>query len=255
MKDNFSPSFRKFLKLPLTVGLLLSLYGRDSGGNESEVEKIQQQIQQQMQKLKQIQNMVGGQPQSASAHKAYMWVTRAKTNGNIGGVSGANTFCKNHAPASVAGKNHRAIIMGSSGDGLPRNLLPADTLVHKLDGKVITRYGDLFLSDDRACAGSVCKARDMSLISNNLGHLWPKGGRMRSAKNFNSITNKVARWAWVWFGSYGMPKGYQCNNWTSTSTSLGSIGNKIDNKWKPGSGAPWVGFRCKRKLSLLCVSY
>ena len=76
----------------------------------------------------------------------YMWVSDTTSNGNLGGVDGADTICRTDGQDvdfKTPVNNHRAVIADADQD--PRTFFTDNTPVKRPDGTdIVPRYGDFF---------------------------------------------------------------------------------------------------------------
>ena len=141
-------------------------------------------------------SLVGcGDGQSTAPKPVYMWFTTQSTNGNIGGVSGADTICETEGSSMAFASpisTHRAVIATNSYDS--RTIVDGNRPVHRPDGTfVIDSYSNFF---------------DVNL--NAVNHL----GGVAGTGYWTGIT--VA----------GRPANVRhCSNWTSSTTGQGFHGD------------------------------
>ena len=131
---------------------------------------------------------------------AYMWITSSSSQGDIGGINGADTMCEMEGPGltfTTTVSNHKAVISSSSYDA--RNIINGNTPIRRRDGTSIApRYMDYF----------------------------------NNALPLTNTVTTTANFYWSGISQTGLPSTSNCNNWTvTTGQGLGLIGasNALDS--------------------------
>lgn len=158
-----------------------------------------------------------------SPNVIYMWVSTRPTDGNIGGVAGANTICVNEgnsASFNTSVEGHVALI--SSDTINPSGFFANDPPVQRPGGTVIVNsYSDFFNGSQNA----------LDRTTNNSNHYWT------GLNNAGALSTD------------------NCNEWWSNANSdEGTVGIGNTNNTRlmdGGSGAP-----CNTSsFRILCLSY
>ena len=150
----------------------------------------------------------------------YMWRATSMTDGDLGGVSGANSICETDSASisfATSVNNHLAVIATSS--NAPKGYLGNNPSVKRPDGTdIISTYSAFF--DNAATA-----------TNSNIG----------------------IGWYWTGLDNNGDASTNNCNNWTSASSSnnggLGDGSTTNANRILRGVDG------CNNGHLLLCISY
>ena len=161
-----------------------------------------------------------GTPALPSPSVVYMWASSTRSNGNIGGINGADTICETNAgisfPTTVS--THRAVLRSSTND--PRNYFANDPPLERRDGATIASTYSAFFVRNQAVTASV----------------W---------------TNNTSYWSGIDLN--GAPDTNNCSDWTdnTTGTALEGQANQTDNRRYTGAAS-----NCATTAGrLLCISY
>ena len=154
--------------------------------------------------------------------KAYLWPTSMKYNGNLGGLSGANSKCRGNIPAGLpAGLIHQAVLETTT--STPSSMLNTGTEVYayRSNGttKVVNSW-EIFFS-------SIVAAND-SITGNSNDEYWTGAGAQ-------------------------IGTGDNCSDWTYESNDQSAtIGNGAATNSQRWSGSTST---CELEKKILCVSY
>ena len=172
----------------------------------------------------------GGTPALPRASVIYMWVSSTTTNGNIGGVNGADTICETDAananlPAGF-GYTHKAVISINTYD--------ASSIIDSSDTRDIQRPDGTAIASNYAAFFTVGTA-----LTNSIG---TSSNRFWTGHFINSSNTFVPN-----------PTGpNSCNFWTSTS-NFGRQGEQNTTNNARLSVSSSNG--CQNPRFILCISY
>lgn len=149
----------------------------------------------------------------------YMWSDTTLRNGNLGGLRGADTLCKNNAPVSLSGKTHLPILSTSLSS--PKNYFISNPEVRRSDKTTViaNSYSDFF-------SGAV---------------------------NISTPIFAISATYWTGLDGSGDASTDNCNDWTSATTDhRGTQGNgSFRNSGRINATVDTCDFRHQ----LLCVSF
>ena len=158
-----------------------------------------------------------------------IFVTSQATNGNLGGLDGADQYCQTlAAKAGMAGRWRAILSVDNNG---PKSRLPLDGSV-----RIYNRRGQL--------------------VADSPTHLWNDGHDLHNPVLYDETG--TAHETAVWSGSErdgepdGSDDGDRCSEWTDGSdSSSGEVGQSGSR------GGEWLGthdeFDCNRALSIYCI--
>lgn len=164
---------------------------------------------------------------NSSDHRIF--VTSSSFNGNLGGLSGANSLCNTAARGAGLSLNYSAILSTSSSDAETR----------------LNITGNVFIFTDETTP---------QLVASSGVALWEANfNSLNSAVNRDELFNIVTANAWTGTGVEGrFIAGNGCDNWTSNSGGEdGFVGDsgRVDEQWVEG-----LPIACSFTHRLYCIS-
>lgn len=152
-----------------------------------------------------------------------VFVTSTTYNGNLGGISGADAKCAVRAAAASLGGIYKAFASISSISMKNRFPVKGADVVRNRAGQTVATGSTLWIN---------------SGVTNAVGY--DEFGNSRSGN------------VWTGTSDFGAQLGYNCSNWTTSSSSLyGAMGNsgQTNNYWTYMSS-----YNCNNSLSIYCIS-
>ena len=160
-----------------------------------------------------------------------IFVTSTSYNGNLGGISGANSTCATHASNAGLTKTYKALLSDSTAD-IVNNLQVSGSVYIFSDSStrllVVTAASDLWNSDSQDLLNSI-----------------------QYDEKFN-VLSSVTPWTGTDSDGTVALTGNHCSNWSSDGSGVsGQVGSAtdVDDRWLEGSSVT-----CDNQHPLICIS-
>lgn len=160
-----------------------------------------------------------------------IFLTSVKYNGNLGGITGADSKCSDLATSAGLTKTYKALLSDSSSDVVNRLSISGNTYVFSDSvnkNKVVSLGSDLWLTSSTELLNVIDRDEKYNLISSE------KSWSGTDSDGIVAISND------------------HCNDWTSNISTqqgqVGVIGSKTDT-WVEGTAE-----NCNQYFRLICIS-